>query len=159
MHHHQVQRKGRSMILADYHLRVGQITTDTEIPSGYTLVEQRLDETDVGEAKAISLITSKRPAQRSGTKNADDCAEFLGLDPNVDGFVSYDVFEAVLTPEDLILLCAWRDKTSADAFANATPGPIPEGGRLRTVRIVRDYGMFDRREAPQYYPEVARDVS
>jgi hypothetical protein len=30
---------------------------------------------------------------------------------------------------------------------------------LRTVRIVRDYGMFDRREAPQYYPEVARDVS
>jgi hypothetical protein len=21
------------------------------------------------------------------------------------------------------------------------------------VRIVRDYGMFDRREAPQYYPD------
>ena len=23
-------------------------------------------------------------------------------------------------------------------------------------RIVRDYGMFDRREAPQYYPEARR---
>jgi len=22
--------------------------------------------------------------------------------------------------------------------------------------VVRDYGMFDRREAPQYYPEVSR---
>jgi len=22
--------------------------------------------------------------------------------------------------------------------------------------VVRDYGMFDRREAPQYYPEVRR---
>jgi len=24
------------------------------------------------------------------------------------------------------------------------------------VRIVRDYGMFDRRESPQYYAEVSR---
>ena len=28
--------------------------------------------------------------------------------------------------------------------------------RLRQVRVVRDYGMYDRRENPQYYPEVAR---
>jgi hypothetical protein len=27
--------------------------------------------------------------------------------------------------------------------------------RLRRIRVIRDYGMFDRREAPQYYPEVA----
>jgi hypothetical protein len=33
---------------------------------------------------------------------------------------------------------------------------LPDGARLRRVRIVRDYGMFDRREAPQYYPEIAR---
>jgi hypothetical protein len=26
--------------------------------------------------------------------------------------------------------------------------------RHRAVRVIRDYGMFDRREAPQYYPEV-----
>jgi heme-degrading monooxygenase HmoA len=52
MHHHQVQGKGRSKILADYHLRVGQITTDTEVPLGYALVEQGLDETDIRSAKA-----------------------------------------------------------------------------------------------------------
>ena len=28
--------------------------------------------------------------------------------------------------------------------------------RLRRVRVIRDYGMFDRREAPQYYPAVSR---
>ena len=33
---------------------------------------------------------------------------------------------------------------------------LPEGGRLRHVRVIRDYGMFDRREAPQYYPAVER---
>jgi hypothetical protein len=26
---------------------------------------------------------------------------------------------------------------------------------MRRVRVVRDYSMRDRREAPQYYPEVA----
>ena len=27
------------------------------------------------------------------------------------------------------------------------------GEVLRRVRVVRDYGMFDRREAPQFYPD------
>ena len=27
------------------------------------------------------------------------------------------------------------------------------------VRVVRDYGMFDRREVPQYYPDVERQRS
>jgi hypothetical protein len=30
------------------------------------------------------------------------------------------------------------------------------GSRLRRVRIVRDCAMFDRREAPQYHPDVRR---
>jgi hypothetical protein len=34
---------------------------------------------------------------------------------------------------------------------------MPLGSRLRHVRVVRDYGMFDRREAPQYYPPVKRE--
>src|ERR1700744_500038 len=34
MGHHIVQEKGRSEILRDYHLRVGQITHDTRVPSG-----------------------------------------------------------------------------------------------------------------------------
>jgi hypothetical protein len=33
---------------------------------------------------------------------------------------------------------------------------MPEGVRRRDVLVIRDYGMFDRREAPQYYPEVVR---
>ena len=48
MRHHEVQQKGRDEILADYHLRVGQITADDQLPAGYALPEQRLDETEVG---------------------------------------------------------------------------------------------------------------
>jgi heme-degrading monooxygenase HmoA len=43
--HHLVQEAGRSEILLDYHLRVGQITNDTEVPAGQKIQEQRLDET------------------------------------------------------------------------------------------------------------------
>ena len=32
--HHEVQQKGRDEILADYHLRVGQITADNQVPRG-----------------------------------------------------------------------------------------------------------------------------
>src|SRR6202012_1901920 len=49
MQHHQVQEKGRSQILLDYHLRVGQVTQDTRLPHGCVLEEQRLDETEVGD--------------------------------------------------------------------------------------------------------------
>ncbi|MGA7127335.1 MAG: antibiotic biosynthesis monooxygenase, partial [Chthoniobacterales bacterium] len=32
--HHGVQEKGRNEVFADYHLRVGEITTDTHVPAG-----------------------------------------------------------------------------------------------------------------------------
>jgi hypothetical protein len=32
--------------------------------------------------------------------------------------------------------------------------PLPDRTRLRGVRVIRDYGMYDRRENPQYYPDV-----
>jgi len=47
----------------------------------------------------------------------------------------------------------WRDADAAGAWKPAHPAG---GGtvRHRQVRIIRDYGMFDRREAPQYYRSV-----
>jgi heme-degrading monooxygenase HmoA len=154
MRHHAVQEKGRSEILLDYHLRVGEITQDTRIPEGYVLAEQRLDETEVGEGTTVTLIDAKRAAAWTETLNPADCSEYLGLNPYSEGMIGWDVFDAVLKPGDLILLLSWRTKENAEAFGNTVS--LPEGGRLRRVRVVRDYGMFDRREAPQYYPDVTR---
>jgi heme-degrading monooxygenase HmoA len=149
--HHIVQEKGRSEILLDYHLRVGQITQATHLPQGYTLEEQRLDETEVGEGTTISLIDAKRPPDWVVNAKAEDVAAWLGLRPDAAGLISWDVFDAVLTPGDIILLTSWKTRADAEAFARQNS--LKEGARLRSVRIVRDYGMFDRREAPQYYPD------
>lgn len=153
MRHHIVQEKGRSEILLDYHLRVGQITHDTRIPEGHSLQEQRLDETEVGKGTTVTLVGAKRPAEWVDTPSAADIARYLGLDTSATGLIDWDVFDAVLTPGDLILLLSWRASTDAEIFDKV--GLVP-GARRRRVRVVRDYGMFDRREAPQYYPEVLR---
>src|SRR5262245_20761100 len=55
MRHHEAQERGRREIFSDYHLRVGQFTKDTNIPEGYELREQRLDETSVGEGTVIFI--------------------------------------------------------------------------------------------------------
>lgn len=148
--HHQVQTKGRDEILSDYHLRVGQLTQDTRLPSGHALREQRLDATEVGEGTMVTLIDARAPADRVETCS-NDAAEWLGLDPGARGLVTWDVFDAVLTPGDIILLLSWRDEAAARAFENMVS--LKDAARLRHVRVIRDYGMFDRREAPQYYPD------
>jgi heme-degrading monooxygenase HmoA len=152
--HHMVQEKGRSEILLDYHLRVGQIVRDTCVPVGQTIEEQRLDETEVGEGTMITLIDAKRTTKLNDTASAPEIASYLGLNSNAAGLVGWDVYDAVLTPGDLILMMSWKMKANAEAFAESVR--FPADGRLRHVRVIRDYGMFDRREAPQYYPAMER---
>src|SRR3984885_1141044 len=55
--HHEIQGKGRSSVFADYHLRVGEIVTDSQAQT--PLPQNRFDTTEVGAAKAISL--TERP--------------------------------------------------------------------------------------------------
>jgi heme-degrading monooxygenase HmoA len=151
MRHHEVQQKGRDRILADYHLRVGQITADDRLPAGYALAEQRLDETEVGAGTAITLVNAARPAGLKETRDANDLAKQLGLNPWAGPSASWDLFDAVLTPGDLILLITWKDDSAARSYEGSL---APEdGARVRRVRVVRDYGKYDRREAPQYYAD------
>ena len=149
--HHAAQDLGRTEILSDYHLRVGQITRDSRLPVGQALRELRLDETEAGNATTVTLIDAHHPSDRVKQQGAEATAKALGLDGGASGLVGWDVFEAVLSPGDVILLMSWRDKDAADAFARDVL--LSAGFRFRQVRVVRDYGMFDRREAPQYYPD------
>ena len=152
--HHEVQEKGRADVFLDYHLRVGQLTHDTRIPPGHTLQEQRLDETDVGDATTVSLIDAKVAPDSPKASRPDAVAARLGLIAGAPGLVAWDVFDAVLTPGDAILMISWRDEAAATSFEASVS--MPDNARLRRVRVVRDYAMFDRREAPQYYPDVRR---
>src|SRR5262245_43705056 len=110
--HRDVQEKGRFEIFRDYHLRVGQVTQDTRPPKGYALREQRLDETQTGDATTVILIDAKRPPQWVKASSPDDVAVWLGLDAEVAGLVRWDVFDGVLTPGEVVLMMSWRDEAA-----------------------------------------------
>ena len=150
--HHGAQTRGRNEIFGDYRLRVGQLTHDSQTPD---LPEQRLDETAVGAGTTATVISASRGADWVKRSGAEAVAQALGLQEGAAGLVAWDVFDAVLAPGEVVLLLTWRDAAAAAAF-EAKLSPAPDV-RLRRVRIVRDYGMFDRREAPQYYPAVERN--
>jgi heme-degrading monooxygenase HmoA len=150
MRHHVVQEKGRSEILLDYHLRVGEITQDSQPPARQQILEQRFDETEVGEGTTVMLTNGSRSMFATSAAPAAQIAAGLGLNEKANGLVRWDIYDAVLTPRDLVLMTVWKRKTDADASARSPA--LETIQRLRLVRVVRDYGMFDRREAPQYYP-------
>lgn len=77
--HHMVQEKGRSEILGDYHLRVGDVTADTDAPKETPVHEQRFDETETGAAK-LATLTEITPQQGIGVDSHTDLLPLLGLD-------------------------------------------------------------------------------
>jgi hypothetical protein len=154
MRHHVAQEQGRSGIMLDYHLRVGEVTLDTRVPAGQEIAEHRLDETEAGLGTAVTFVDARRSARFDAPASASEMASSLGLDHRASGLVDWDVYDAILTPGDLILTITWKTRAEAEAFAGSVA--LPAEARLRQVRVIRDYGMFDRREAPQYYPAVER---
>jgi heme-degrading monooxygenase HmoA len=151
--HHVVQGKGRFEIFEDYHLRVGEVTSDTNPPGEALIREQRFDETEIGDAKTVTL-TEITPAKGAAfATQTDSLPAHLGLDPKHGNVTEHDVFTSIYNPGKLALLVGWKDRKAADEW---TPKKIEgiEAIRHRTIRVVRDYGRFDRREAPQFYPDV-----
>ena len=155
--HHAAQEKGRDAVLNEYHLRVGEVAADSTWAAEDVLPQQRLDETEVGAGKAALLVDGRLDEEwlKGREDKPEDVAAKLGIEVSKAlelGALEWDAFEAVLSPGDVIFLGTWKDMQALEEFEKKLDGI--EGVRRRRVRIVRDYGMFDRREAPQYYPDV-----
>jgi heme-degrading monooxygenase HmoA len=149
--HHQVQEKGRFEIFQDYHLRVGEVVSDSAPPPTVPIRELRFDETETAAAKYATLteVTPQAKAALAGESNM--LPAHLGLDTTLTGLVGYDIFESIAKPGKLAILASWKDAKAARSW-NPKSFDGVEHLRHRIVRVIRDYGMFDRREAPQYYP-------
>jgi heme-degrading monooxygenase HmoA len=128
--HHAVQIAGRTRVFSDYRLRVGEVLSDNSRP----LPQMRFDATEVGPAKAASVIE----APTSDTP------------PRTEGLLDWDMFDGITDPGSRLMLLSWRDEPSMAAW------PDSAGARRLDVRIVRDYGLRSREEAPQYHAPVPR---
>jgi hypothetical protein len=77
----------------------------------------------------------------------------LGLNPRAAGSKSWEIFDAVLTLGDLIVLISWKDNAAEQAYEDSFFAK--DNARSRRDRVIRDYGEYDRREAPRYYPDAS----
>lgn len=155
--HHRVQERGRFEVFEDYHLRVGEITADSAPPNGVRVTETRFDETEIGDAKVCTITEASPPDRSKSAPRPDLIRELLQFNLHADGLLDHEIFESIYNPGKLLILGSWRDKSTAAAWK---PMPFEGAGQIRhrQVRVIRDYGMFERREAPQFYPAIERAV-
>lgn len=136
--HHGVQHQGRFEVFDDYHLRIGEVVADS---AAGELEQTRFDATEVGAATAATVTEIDPGCQRPPTPATSA------------GFIDAECYTPINPDGKRVLLASWRDDDAADRWlSERTPG-----SRARRIRIMRDYGMHDRREAPQYFPEATAD--
>jgi heme-degrading monooxygenase HmoA len=76
----------------------------------------------------------------------------------IDGFLSVERFESLSQPGKILSLSFWRDEQALLALRQNEPHrEAEEQGRadilkdyhIRIAQVFRDYGMFDREQAPE----------
>jgi heme-degrading monooxygenase HmoA len=75
----------------------------------------------------------------------------------LDGFLGSDQFDSIYVQGKVLSRSSWRDETAAQAWQARVLEHIADRAlaagstvraRLRVVAIERDYGMFERAQAP-----------
>jgi len=76
----------------------------------------------------------------------------------IDGFISIERFASLNTEGKILSLSFWRDEQAIEQWRNLSEHRVAqEAGRkqafkdyrLRVAYVERDYGMYDREQAPQ----------
>lgn len=85
---------------------------------------------------------------------------------HIDGFISVERFESLSTPGKLLSLSFWRDEAAVQAWRTMEDHrqaqrtgreEVFADYRLRIARIVRDYGLRERAQAPEDSRQVHRE--
>ncbi|MFG1465355.1 antibiotic biosynthesis monooxygenase [Xanthobacter sp. DSM 24535] len=145
--HHAVQELGRTKTFEDYHLRIGEAVSDSAHDT--PLTQQRFDATQVGSAKSVGILEVARIAS-AGAFLGEDALSGLLAGSGID-LADCEIYDSIYAPGKSLLLFPLEEAAPLPSW---TPAEGEERHALR-VRIIRDYGMFDRREAPQYYPDAS----
>jgi heme-degrading monooxygenase HmoA len=139
-YHHEVQTIGREKVFSDYRIRIAQVIHEERPEQPVWQPERRTPYNDPTRRPLTFVLV----------------AESKHAELPVQTEWKRDAFNSV-----------YRDGCFAHVIdVPDQPSGVELGRRLltdptteyfRVVEVMRDYGMYDRSEAPQYYPPVARD--
>jgi heme-degrading monooxygenase HmoA len=146
--HHRVQVEGRVRVFDDYRLQIGEVISDSSVGTDELPQQHRFDETEVGAAKAVGLTE-----MRCVASSAQAYIQAVLGSSNADGLVAdIELYESIYSPAKFCALSSWRSALVAKRWDTGTSADV-ELLRHRCVRVVRTYGMTDRREAPQFHAD------
>ena len=104
---------------------------------------------------AVIFEVTPRPGQTD--PYLDMAAEMRPLAEAIDGFISVERFQSLTVPSKLLSLSFWRDEAALDEWRRlaahrraqtAGRSRFFDDYRLRVAGVIRDYGMYERAEAP-----------
>ena len=105
----------------------------------------------------IAVIFEVTPADGMTEAYLDHAASLRPLFEDMEGFISVERFQSLITPGKLLSLSFWEDEDALARWRNLEKHRAAQskgrGGyfadyRLRVAGVIRDYGMTERDEAP-----------
>lgn len=106
---------------------------------------------------AIAVIFEVIPDKRYRNEYFDIARSLKPELEKVKGFISIERFQSLNDPEKILSLSFWENEEAIETWRNLEGhrlaqkkgrGFIFSNYRLRVAQVVRDYGMFDRKEVP-----------
>jgi heme-degrading monooxygenase HmoA len=105
----------------------------------------------------IAVIFEVVPAEGERQHYLDIAAALRPQLETLDGFLSIERFESLSQPGKILSLSFFRDEAAVAAWRNTDEhrsaqtlgrGGVFSGYRLRIARVLRDYGLTERAQAP-----------
>jgi heme-degrading monooxygenase HmoA len=140
--HHKIQVAGREQVFADYRIRIAQVIYEARPSKPFWQPER--------------LTPYNDPARRAPTYVLASESENAKL-PAVTEW-RHDSFASMYRPGNFAHLVDLPDRQSGIEFGERLFADQTTE-YFRIFEVMRDYGMYDRAEAPQYYPPVGPALS
>lgn len=113
--------------------------------------------TQGGAKSMIAVIFEVVPEDERKQEYLNIAADLGPLLDDIDGFISIERFESLTNPGKILSLSFWRDEASVNQWRQMEQHRtaqiqgrtlIFKDYRLRVAGVLRDYGLFDRDQAP-----------
>ena len=105
----------------------------------------------------LAVIFEVWPAEGRAAEYFDLAASLRTDLERIDGFISIERFQSLVTPDKYVSISFWRDDEAIAAWRKLESHRAAQAKgrasvfadyRLRVASVVRDYGMNQRAEAP-----------
>jgi heme-degrading monooxygenase HmoA len=137
--HHRVQEIGREAVFSDYRIRIAQVIHETRPGQPAWQPERRTPYNDPARRQPTYVLAAESKSARLP----------------VETEWRRDAFESVYREGYFAHLIDLPDiQSGIDLGQRLFADPTTE--YVRVFEVMRDYGMYERAEAPQYYPPVER---